>query len=163
MERLSLNGRWQMKQDGWEEWIPAQVPGSVYNDLMNAGKMEDPFFRANETDALALMEYDYSYTRSFTVESKFLEHEEITLYCAGLDTLAEILINGQAVGKADNMHREWSFSVKQYLAPGENRIAIHFASPARYIREHYDENPNDGTEYAMKGFPNLRKAHCMFG
>lgn len=163
MERLSLNGRWQMKQDGWEEWIPAQVPGSVYNDLMNAGKMEDPFFRANETDALALMEYDYSYTRSFTVESKFLEHEEITLYCAGLDTLAEILINGQAVGKANNMHREWSFSVKQYLAPGENRIAIHFASPTRYIREHYDENPNDGTEYAMKGFPNLRKAHCMFG
>ena len=68
MERLSLNGVWQMQQDGWEEWIPASVPGSVYNDLLKAERMEDPYWRANETKALALMEYDYHYRRSFRVE-----------------------------------------------------------------------------------------------
>lgn len=25
--------------------IPATVPGSVYNDLLNAGRMEDPYWR----------------------------------------------------------------------------------------------------------------------
>lgn len=73
MERLSLNGDWHMQQEGWEEWIPAVVPGSVYNDLLQAGRMEDPFWRANEADALA-----------------------------------EVFVNGQQVGSADNMHREWS-------------------------------------------------------
>ena len=163
MERLSLNGDWSMQQEGWEEWIPAVVPGCVYNDLLQAGRMEDPFWRANETDALALMEFDYAYTRTFRVDAKMLSHEEVVLYCAGLDTLAEIFVNGQQVGNADNMHREWEFQVKNALVEGENIILIRFASPTRYIREHYDENPNDGSDYAMKGFPNLRKAHCMFG
>lgn len=163
MERLSLNGVWQMQQDGWEEWIPASVPGSVYNDLLKAGRMEDPYWRANETKALALMEYDYHYRRSFRVEKELLAHDEVVLFCAGLDTLAEIRINGQVIGTADNMHREWEYPVKSYLAEGENEIQITFSSPTRYIREHYEENPNDGSDYAMKGFPNLRKAHCMFG
>ena len=126
MERLCLNGQWQMQQIGWEEWIPAQVPGSVYHDLLNAEKMEDPFWRCNEMDALALMEHDYQYTRSFTVEKSFLEHDEISLHCAGLDTLAEITVNGQIVGKADNMHREWNYDVKKYLTEGENSIAVRF-------------------------------------
>lgn len=152
-----------MRRVDWEEWIPAQVPGSVYHDLLEAGKMEDPFWRDHETEALALMEADYEYTRTFAVDAALLLHDEVTLYCAGLDTLAEISMNGQSVGRADNMHREWNFDCKAALREGENDIVVRFASPTRYIREHYDENPNDGSEYAMKGFPNLRKAHCMFG
>lgn len=163
MERLCLNGQWQMQQIGWEEWIPAQVPGSVYHDLLNAEKMEDPFWRCNEMDALALMEHDYQYTRSFTVEKSFLEHDEISLHCAGLDTLAEITVNGQIVGKADNMHREWNYEVKKYLTEGENSIAVRFFSPTLYIREQYKKTHHEGAPDAMKGFPDLRKAHCMFG
>lgn len=163
MEKICLNGEWSMQQAGWEEWIPATVPGSVYHDLLQAGKMEDPFWRDNEVKALALMEEDYSYTRSFRVDAPMLGHEEIVLYCAGLDTVAQVYVNGQLAGEADNMHREWEFQVKPFLVEGENRIQIDFTSPNRYIREHYDENPNDGSDDAMKGFPNLRKAHYMFG
>lgn len=152
-----------MKREDWKEWIPAVVPGSVYHDLLQAGRMEDPFWRANETDALALLEFNYLYTRNFQVDAEMLAHEELVLYCAGLDTLAEVSVNGQVVGNADNMHREWEFQVKDFLEEGENTILLRFFSPLRYIREKYEENPNDGSDYAMKGFPNLRKAHCMFG
>ncbi len=163
MKRISLNGAWRMKREDWTEWIPASVPGSVYHDLLQAGRMEDPFWRANEAEALALMEFDYAYTRVFRVEADLLTHEEVTLYCAGLDTLAQVYVNDRLVGTADNMHREWEFQVKDFLIEGDNAILIRFSSPLRYIRESYDENPNDGSDYAMKGFPNLRKAHCMFG
>ena len=61
------------------------------------------------------------------------------------------------------MHRTWEFDVKDLLREGENNIAVHFASPTRFIRENYAADPADGTADAMEGFPNLRKAHCMFG
>ena len=31
------------------------------------------------------------------------------LRCEGLDTIADIELNGQAVGHAENMHRTWEF------------------------------------------------------
>ena len=45
--RLTLNGAWEMRAAEDSNWIPATVPGSVYADLLDAGKMEDPFWRDN--------------------------------------------------------------------------------------------------------------------
>ena len=85
------------------------------------------------------------------------------LRCEGLDTVAEIYLNGSLVGRADNMHRIWEFDAKPLLRTGENRIEVRFDSPTAYIRSAYAENPADGSSDAMVGFPLLRKAHCMFG
>ncbi len=52
---------------------------------------------------------------------------------------------------------------KKFLVEGENTIAVHFASPTRYIKEQYARCRADGTGDAMVGFPHIRKAHCMFG
>ena len=40
---------------GEDKYISSPVPGSVYNDLLMAGRMEDPYFRDNEMAALELM------------------------------------------------------------------------------------------------------------
>ena len=69
METLSLNGKWQLESDWLESAIDATVPGSVYSDLLNAGKIPDPFWRDNEMTALPLMEYDYCYTKRFNVSA----------------------------------------------------------------------------------------------
>ena len=53
----SLNQSWTLTIDQ-EEPIPAAVPGSVYGDLLAAGKMKDPFWRDNEREALAWMDHD---------------------------------------------------------------------------------------------------------
>ncbi len=50
MKRIDLNQKWKMKKAGTDEYIPAAVPGSVYNDLINAGLMDDPYYRDNEDD-----------------------------------------------------------------------------------------------------------------
>ena len=164
MKTMSLNGAWSLTIPGTDfGLVPAQVPGSVYHDLLSAGRIPDPFFRDNENETLKLMEHDFLYARGFTADAALLACEAVLLRCEGLDTLAEISLNGAAVGRADNMHRIWEYDVKALLREGENRIEIRFSSPTKYIREAYAENPADGSSDAMVGFPLLRKAHCMFG
>ncbi len=164
MKQLSLNGPWTLDIPGSAFMaVPAEVPGSVYHDLLTAGRIPDPFYRDNETEALKLMEYDFHYSRAFQVDGELLDCGAVLLRCEGLDTLAAVYINGAEAGRADNMHRVWEFDVKDLLREGENNIAVHFASPTRFIRESYAADPADGTADAMEGFPSLRKAHCMFG
>ena len=164
MKKLSLNGAWTLDiPDTAFCSVPAQVPGSVYHDLLCAKLIPDPFYRDNETEALKLMEHDFVYTRSFTAEASLLSCDAVLLRCEGLDTLAEIFLNGFSLGCADNMHRIWEFDVKPLLQEGKNQITVRFSSPTRYIREAYAKNPADGSSDAMVGFPLLRKAHCMFG
>ena len=164
MKTLSLNGAWTLEVSGGGfEAVPATVPGSVYHDLLCAGAIPDPFDRDNEEEALRLMERDFAYSRGFDVPAKMLESDVVLLRAEGLDTLADIEINGQSAGHADNMHRTWEFDVKPLLKPGENSIRITFRSPTRFLREAYEADPCEGSSDAMKGFPHLRKAHCMFG
>jgi len=163
MQKLSLNGDWTLRVSGWDHDVPATVPGSVYHDLLTAGEIPDPFWRDNETEALKLMENDFTYTRDFTAPGDLADCDRVLLRCEGLDTLAEIQINGAPIGEADNMHRTWEFDVKGLLRPGENDISVTFRSPTKFIRRAYAQNRADGTSDAMVGFPHIRKAHCMFG
>ncbi len=168
MQKLNLNGSWTLDViagDGSAVYskVPATVPGSVYHDLLSAGQIEDPFWRDNETEALKLMEHSFRYARSFEVSPELLAADAVRLRCEGLDTLATVEINGQVAGRADNMHRTWEFDVKALLRPGENAIAVTFASPTRFLRQANAETFLDGSTDAMAGFPHLRKAHCMFG
>ena len=164
MKKLSLNGAWTLSVSGGEFGpVPATVPGSVYNDLLAAGRIPDPFYRDNENEALKLMEHDFTYAREFEVPEDLTECDAVLLRCEGLDTLAEISVNGRAVGRADNMHRTWEFDVKGALKSGANSIRVVLRSPTKFIREAYEKDPCDGSTDAMRGFPHLRKAHCMFG
>ena len=164
MIKQSLNGAWTLEIPGTDFGpVPARVPGSVYHDLLTAEKIPDPFYRDNELQALSLMENEFHYCRRFAADAALLESDCVLLRCEGLDTLAEILINDQPAGRADNMHRVWEFDVKDLLRPGENRIEVRFASPTKFIKEAYAASRADGSSDAMRGFPLLRKAHCMFG
>ncbi len=163
MQILSLNGKWHLQSDGQGMRINAEVPGTVYGAMLDAGIIPDPFWRDNEMEVLPLMEDGYRFTRSFHIPESLLSKDSVLLRCFGLDTLAEIEINGQPVGRADNMHRTWIFDVKQLLKAGENEISIAFSSPTKYIRDAFAAHRLEGTEDAMEGFPYLRKAHYMFG
>jgi beta-mannosidase len=166
-----IHTNWKMRRVSKEsgnpspggEWLPAKVPGSVYRDLLDNKKMEDPFFRDNENKAFALMEEDYEYLCSFTVSASLLKTGKVLLRCEGLDTLADIYLNKVLVGHADNMHRTWEFDVKNQLRNGENTLGIIFHSSIEFVREAYKKTRTDGSSDCLDGFPQLRKAHCMFG
>ena len=164
MKTRTLNGTWTLEIPGTPfAAVPATVPGSVYHDLLAAERIPDPFYRDNEMEALKLMDNDFVYFRSFQVDDALLAGDKVLLRAEGLDTIAAVHINGQIVGEACNMHRIWEFDVKSVLHPGENTITVSFRSPTKYIKEAYAKSVADGSSDAMVGFPNIRKAHCMFG
>lgn len=158
---MDLNWKWQMKRTDAAEWLEALVPGSVYNDLLRNGRMDDPFYRDNEHAALELVGYDYEYRRVFYADEGLLGHDRLLLRCEGLDTLAEIFVNGKGLAKTDNMHRSYEFDLKGLLKEGENSLHVIFRSPVRYIAEKQEERPLWGGE--LPGVPHIRKAHYMFG
>ncbi len=169
MKEISLDGNWSLKVLGenvygiGEEEIPAKVPGSVYGTLMEEGKIPDVYYRDNELQATRLMENDFEYIRSFWVEEDKENADVVLLRFDGIDTLADIYVNGRQIGTAYNMHRTWEFDVSDVLQGGENTLRVTLHSPIRYIREENEKIYTGGSADAMEGFPHLRKAHCMFG
>jgi beta-mannosidase len=162
MKILSLNGNWHMQRGDGTNKIPASVPGTVYSDLLRAGKMEDPYYRDNEDSARDLLDYEYIYSREFDVPEEYVSLNAI-LHCEGLDTLADIVINGIKVAFVNNMHRTWEFCINDYINAGTNSITIKFYSPTRYIKEENAKIPLRGSAHCSAGFAHLRKAHYMLG
>ncbi len=163
--RLNLDGPWQVAKAASGESLPATVPGCIHTDLLAAGKIPDPFYRENEKDVQWVGEADWVYQRSFPVPESVLKSDRVLLRCEGLDTFADVKINGQEVGRADNMFRAWEFDAKPVLRAGQNTIEITFTSPMPYIREHQAKRVlyEWAGEHEPKGRAWVRKEPCNFG
>jgi beta-mannosidase len=132
MQRLLLNGEWQLAYD--DGLISATVPGCVHTDLYQNELLSDPFFRDHEKDQFWIGERDWHYQRVFVVDESLLSQARVLLVCHGLDTLATVSINGVEIAKTDNMYRTYEWDVKSYLQVGNNQIDITFDSPLAYVR-----------------------------
>lgn len=164
MFEQTLTGKWQFRQAGDLNWLPAQVPGGVHTDLLSAGLIPDPFEGDNENAVQWVAESDWEYRRIFNVDPQLLAEARQFLVCDGLDTLASVQLNGQMVGRAENMFRKYRWEVTNLLKLGENEILITFASPSRFVMEHDKIRRLPGTnDTNIPGAPYLRKAPCHFG
>ena len=163
MQTKVLDENWAMYEYGTTDKLPARVPGSVYSDLLDNKKIEDPFWRDNETEIRKISDNDYVYESEFCVEDDLLSEEMILLHFDGLDTIADVYLNGEKLGSANNMHRMWEFEVKDILKAHNNQLTVHFHSPSRFIAEAYAKDVLHGSGETMRGFGHLRKASYMFG
>ena len=68
MEKFSLNGEWRIQSNTYD--VIGEIPGSVYSTLLASGKMEDPFYRGNEREALAIMDEEFTFTKEFEYTKK---------------------------------------------------------------------------------------------
>ena len=152
MQKQTLSGEWQFRQCGTTEWFPATVPGGVHTDLLALGKIPDPFVADN----------DWEYRRNFNVDSDLLLEENVSLICEGLDTIADVYLNGTYLGHAENMFRRWEWNVKSLLRDGGNELHIVFGSPVRFITAKQAQLPLPGGG-DIPGGPHLRKAPCHWG
>ena len=89
------------------------------------------------------------------------------LVVEGLDTVAEIRLNGALVLSAANQHRRWRVDVSAALRAGENEIAILFRSPVREAAARAAGMPFPIPYQQVNGpIPQanmLRKQQCDFG
>lgn len=169
MIKIDLDSQWKLKILGEniyhipQEWIPAQVPGTVYATLLDLKMIPDPHYRDNELTALKLMENDFVYETEFQVTKEMLEADALLLTFEGIDTLGDVYLNGELLGHVDNMHRTWEYEVSDYALAGTNTLTVNLYSPIKYIKEENEKVFAGGVNEAMKGYPHLRKAHCMYG
>lgn len=155
--------RCYFREAGSEEWLPAQVPGSVHTDLMSLGRIPDPFVADNELHVQWVAERDWEYRVLFQLTPELAAQERIFLVCDGLDTLADVYFNGSFLGRAENMFRQYRWDVTELLTRGEEELRVLFHSPVAYIREKQAAEPLVSPSHSIPGGPYLRKAPCQFG
>ena len=163
MLKQNLNGKWQFRQCGTTEWLPATVPGGVHTDLLALGRIPDPFVADHELKVMWVAENDWEYRDTFNADDRLLDEEQVVLVCEGLDTLADVYLNGAYLGHADNMFRRWEWDVKDLLRKGDNELHIVFGSPVRFITAKQAQLPLQGSVDSIPGGPHLRKAPCHWG
>jgi beta-mannosidase len=123
---------------GFGDWMPAVVPGCVHTDLLRAKKIADPFYGTNEKDQQWIEHTDWEYRSSFVADDALLARERVELVFEGLDTYADVLVNGAQVLHADNMFRSFRADVRARLVKGANQVLIRFHSPITTVKPTYD-------------------------
>ncbi len=115
-------------------WFAARVPGSVQQDLIAVGQVPDPYVGLNEAQIQWVGLTDWQYRRTLTVTPAMLARDHLDLVFDGLDTFAQVSVNGVKLAATDNAHRRWRVAVKDVVKPGENEIVIAFRSPIKAVQ-----------------------------
>jgi beta-mannosidase len=176
-----IKSNWKMHKFGNNVWYDATVPGCVHTDLIANKLIPDPFYRENEKKLQWIDKYSWEYATEFTVDKSTFEKQHIELNFKGLDTYADVYVNGQLVLTADNMFIDWRTDVRKAVKEGTNTLRILFHSPVVMGLLHRDQwnieapmgfNMDFGpTASSMTGTPSdfpavvpyVRKAAYMFG
>ncbi|NQD67657.1 glycoside hydrolase family 2 protein [Bacillus haikouensis] len=172
-EKRAILSNWSFKQAGEQEWLPAIIPGCVHTDLLKNNKIPDPFYGKNELDLQWIDKVDWKYQTRFDVSGELFSSSRLELVFNGLDTYADVSLNGQRILTANNMFRTWTADVKSLLKREGNLLEVHFHSPIGQDSVKLDEQGynlpavNDHSEDGEVGDKNLsvfaRKAPYHYG
>ena len=161
---LNLSGSWEFRGVGTTAWMPAVVPGSNFTDLLRAGKIPDPFVGDNEGKMRWVIESSWEYRKRFKVSPGMLSRDSAVLVLDGLDTIAEIRLNGRLLAKTDNMFVQWRIDVRHFLRNGNNELVIIFSPPcSRAGLKRKQPHVSWPSEFSEPGGPFVRKAPCQYG
>lgn len=111
-----------------DRWVAAQVPGDTYDALIAAGRLAHPYEARNEAPAAWVRTREWWWHAPVDLGA-VAAGEWTELVFAGLDTFADVYLDGILLGRADNMFREWRFDLTGF-AGGRHDLAICFHPPA---------------------------------
>lgn len=159
---IDLHGTWQLRDATGALACPVVFPGDCVSALIAAGILPEPYHGRNEYECRWAAERDWTARRSFDLsgDGPWLFRVD------GLDTVAEVRLNGALVLEAANSFRPFEVDVSQWVRAGQNEIEILFKSNPKagqaiaaaqpYPVPHTDNNP-------VAGGNMLRKVQCDFG
>ncbi|PCJ89947.1 MAG: beta-mannosidase, partial [Hyphomicrobiales bacterium] len=159
---VDLAGDWTLSDVDNEHKIAFQLPGDAISALHKAGVIPEPYWGRNEYDVRWVSERKWIARREFDLETCDFE-----LLVSGLDTIADIWINGQQVLSGRNSFRSYRKDVSAALKTGTNSVEIHFHSNVK-AAEQAQENQPYFVPYSTDNCPiphgnMLRKVQCDFG
>ncbi|HHS95765.1 MAG TPA: glycoside hydrolase family 2 protein, partial [Phaeodactylibacter sp.] len=128
--------KWEMRQADSDDWMPvATIPSTVHTALLANKRIEEPFYADNFLKQDWIATKDWEYRKRFDVQPELLQEEVVELLFKGLDTYADVYLNGQKILKADNMFRSWLVDVKSLLKEKDNELRLFFHSPTKMEKQ----------------------------
>ena len=109
-----------------DNWIPGEAPGDTYRALIAAGRLADPYAGRNEVAAAWVRDREWWCHTRLDLDAGPAE-----LVFDGLDTFADVYLDGELLGSADNMFRSWRFDLNAMA--GEHDLALCFHPTARMV------------------------------
>lgn len=163
----TLHSDWTFCQVGDTLWSDAKVPGTIHQDLLNHNRIPNPFYGMNEEAVQWVENEDWMYRTSFIVTEEQLNRDAAVLELDGLDTYADVFLNGALILRSDNMFVGHKVPVKSVLRKGENRLLIRFRSAVKEALPQWETNgfdyPADNDHSSKRVSIYTRKAPYSYG
>lgn len=181
MERIELNGIWKLAVLSHQEFektegtctcaldlphgtgimVDARVPGNYEQDLMDAGQLEDLFYGKNLLKSREMEWNHLFYSRIFEAEPA--KGETYRILFDGIDTVAEVFLNGVLLCKTDNMLKGYAVSIPEgLLQQGDNELFVHILPVVLKARSQDYPMALNGLKYEMDSLY-IRKSPYMYG
>ncbi|KAK4223749.1 hypothetical protein QBC38DRAFT_502893 [Podospora fimiseda] len=132
-----MNSGWKFKrlQASNEEWQHVQaIPCNVHSELINKGKIPDPFVNLNELDVSWVGEETWQYRTIFRSPENTTGNK-VDLVFEGLDTFVTVKLNNITILTPENMFVEHRVNISHCMAKdGEDNILDIIFEPARQKR-----------------------------
>ena len=121
-----LNEGWVLEGDTLNINMQVSVPSVVQQSLFEAGIIPHPYLGTVENDLLWISDHPWKYTLHFDADKELLDKDFVELVFEGIDTYADVMLNGSLMLSADNMFREWKLDAKSVLKAEDNVLEVSF-------------------------------------
>ena len=122
---IDLNEDWEFYYAPEDKWYPATVPGNIHTDLFANRIIKDPFYDTNADSLLWISETEWHYRKDFVI-AKLFYNRNLEIVFDGLDTYCDIILNGDTIGKTNNMYRQWVFPINDSIKKEKNKMELIF-------------------------------------
>ncbi len=121
-------------QNPGEDWYKATMPQQVQDILYAKGLIPDPHIGTNPTKCTWVFEKDWIYATHFATPKN---KGDVFLCFDGIDTRADIWLNGNKVGECANMFHKLRFQVNNHLKNDGslNVLSVFVHSPAKFVKD----------------------------
>ena len=123
---LSLNGEWNLSgrdAAGNPVSVPVEIPGYAHPALEKAGIIEPIFWRDNAEKCQWVENEEWCFSRTITVPD-VMDLTNAELRFGGVDTYADITLNGKLIYTTSNMFIPFTVPVGDVLTYGENTLCV---------------------------------------
>ncbi|HUO11395.1 MAG TPA: glycoside hydrolase family 2 protein [Caulobacteraceae bacterium] len=110
---------------GGSDWIDISAPGDTYLALHAAGQIAHPFDDRAEEACSWVPDREWWWRTDFDAP-ELAPDQRLVLEIEGLDTFADIWLNGEKIARSDNMFLPLRLDVTRRVKQGVNRLAVAF-------------------------------------
>ncbi|MFZ6873265.1 beta-mannosidase [Undibacterium sp. Di27W] len=118
---------------GATQWHAAQVPGHVHTDLLAHHLIVDPYVGDAEAGLQWIGNAAWEYKLEFDIDEKTFNARHQDLVFEGIDTFADIYLNGKKIAATENAFRRWVLPAKSLLKKRQNELKIILHSPIQSL------------------------------